>query len=1133
MNEPKEREQTIFEATLARSPAERAAFLDQACGGDSALRKRLDLLLRAHERKGLDGPAAFELREAVTLPIVGSEKIGDRIGRYKLLQQIGEGGCGIVYMAEQEEPVRRRVALKVIKLGMDTKSVIARFEAERQALALMDHPNIAKVLDGGATETGRPYFVMELVRGIKITDFCNDSKISNDDRLKLFVQVCQAVHHAHQKGIIHRDLKPSNILVTVNDGVPVPKVIDFGIAKATNQQQLTDKTLFTAFEQFIGTPAYMSPEQAVMTSLDIDTRTDIYSLGVLLYELLTGCTPFDSSELLESGLDALRKTIREREPVKPSARLSTLNADALTNTALHRHTQGERLIHSVRGDLDWIVMKCLEKDRARRYVSASGLAADIERHLQNEPIIARPPSTVYRLQKLALRHQLAAAASAAILISILVGLGFSLWSLRRARVAEKVARQEAEKSQQVARFLKEMLQGVGPSVALGRDTTMLREILNKTATRLDQLKTQPEVEADLRALLGGIYKDLGEYTNAVNMHRAAVDLRQRIYKGDHPAKATGLHNLGEALMYSDVPLEAEFVLGQALEMRRRLFGNDSLEVANTMGALAEALGTVGNVQQMEPFVQEMLSVRRKLLGSDSAEVADALQRCGQQALRNWRFSEAEEMIRQALAIRRKLHGDEHPEVANSLQALGFALMLEGKFQEAEPPLREAVAIRRKILPAAHPQLGIALSCLGDALHQQGKLAEAEAALRETASIMSHSGVERWIITANGYLANVLRSAGKYEEAEALTRQVIAALKAQPPAAEFEQRPGTTATVDYVRSYTMLADLLRKQRKTNELAAAYREGWLGIRVLREKLAEQDNPLAWSMLAYTLAVAEDPAVSDPARALALASRAVQATARRDPGTLADLAAALAANAQFKKAADTLREALAFVEALPDDGVIRFPLQQHRDEYSEVLKCYEEGKPTGDDGIWLSMLSGYMRTPSVELESDLREQLAHFSERHPEDPEGAPYKSFLGFVLLKRGKHEEAESFLRKAVCDFEKAFPNWWASSKAVSLLGEAILAQKRYSEAEPFLLKGYHELKARERRVPFIPPLGKPDLQEAIEGLVRLYSETGDRAKLAEWQTVLDEHKKRGAGRWNTAESRKQLLHPAFADRGAL
>src|SRR5208282_5859457 len=357
MNEPPNPDVAIFAAALELPADQCAAYLDQACAGDATLRQRVEALLRVHDEAGnffdklssAARPASAEGAMAgpsgtIQLFGVPAEKTGDRIGRYKLLQQIGEGGCGVVYMAEQEEPVRRRVALKVIKLGMDTKSVIARFEAERQALALMDHPNIAKVLDAGATVTCRPYFVMELVRGIKITAYCDENNLSTSARLGLFIQVCQAIQHAHQKGIIHRDIKPSNILVTVNDGVAVPKVIDFGIAKAT-QGRLTDHTLFTAFEQFLGTPAYMSPEQAEMTSLDIDTRSDIYSLGVLLYELLTGKTPFDTQELLKAGLDEMRRTIREEEPRRPSTRLSTMLDAERTVAAKRRQTEAPKLLH--------------------------------------------------------------------------------------------------------------------------------------------------------------------------------------------------------------------------------------------------------------------------------------------------------------------------------------------------------------------------------------------------------------------------------------------------------------------------------------------------------------------------------------------------------------------------------------------------------------------------------------------------------------------------------------------------------------------------------------------------------------------------------------------------------------------
>jgi WD40 repeat protein/serine/threonine protein kinase len=379
------------------------------------------------------------------------EAVGQTIGRYKLLEKLGEGGCGVVYVAEQTEPVRRCVALKVIKLGMDTEQVIARFEAERQALAMMDHPNIAKVLDGGATETGGPYFVMELVRSIPITHYCDQVNLTTRQRLELFIKVCQAIQHTHQKGIIHRDIKPSNILVTLHDGVPVPKVIDFGIAKAI-EGRLTDATVYTQLHQFIGTPAYMSPEQAELTGLDIDTRSDIYSLGVLLYELLAGSTPFDAKELMAAGLDAMRKIIREQEPVRPSTRFGILLAGDSTTTAKRRSTDTARLAHQLRGDLDWIVMKCLEKDRSRRYETANGLAFDLKRHLNDEPVLARPPSAAYRLQKAFRRNKVLYAAGSVVLLALVLGLGSASVLLVREKVAKHglngaLARLEMDKSE--------------------------------------------------------------------------------------------------------------------------------------------------------------------------------------------------------------------------------------------------------------------------------------------------------------------------------------------------------------------------------------------------------------------------------------------------------------------------------------------------------------------------------------------------------------------------------------------------------------------------------------------------------------------------------------------------------------
>jgi serine/threonine protein kinase/Tol biopolymer transport system component len=436
MNAQRDDIEAIYNAALSKkSGTERSAYLDSACGGDSALRARVEALLKAHDRVGefLEIPPPFV--DAPVLDESLTEGPGTVIGRYKLLEKIGEGGMAVVYMAEQQEPIRRKAALKIIKLGMDTKQVIARFEVERQALAMMDHPNIAKVLDAGATETGRPYFVMELVTGVSITEYCDRNNLSTKERLDLFIQVCNAVQHAHQKGIIHRDIKPTNVMVTHHDGKPVPKVIDFGIAKAINQR-LTEKTLFTRYAHIIGTPAYMSPEQAELSDLDIDTRSDIYSLGVLLYELLTGTPPFSEEELRKASYLEMQRVIREEEPVKPSTKLSTLR-ETLTEVAKHHSTTPDVLRKAVRGDLDWIVMKTLEKDRARRYETANGLALDIRRHLEHEPVIARGPSTTYRLRKFLRRHR--SQAIAALAMAVVAGAAvvvLSLWNRDRLQLAE-------------------------------------------------------------------------------------------------------------------------------------------------------------------------------------------------------------------------------------------------------------------------------------------------------------------------------------------------------------------------------------------------------------------------------------------------------------------------------------------------------------------------------------------------------------------------------------------------------------------------------------------------------------------------------------------------------------------------
>jgi eukaryotic-like serine/threonine-protein kinase len=526
----KPNEDNLFEAARnLSSAASRRAFLDEACAGQPELRARIESLLEAaEEAEGFFKDASrFELPPASEAGELGedfngespvTEGLGTRISHYKLLQKIGEGGCGIVYMAEQEEPVRRRVALKIIKLGMDTKSVIARFEAERQALALMDHPNIARVLDAGATEKGRPYFVMELVRGVRITDYCDQNNLDTSQRLDLFIQICHAIQHAHQKGVIHRDIKPSNVLVTLHDGVPVPKVIDFGIAKAT-EFRLTEKTLFTAYEQIIGTPAYMSPEQAEMSGLDVDTRSDIYSLGVLLYELLTGRPPFDPKKLLQHGLDGMRRTLREQEPRRPSTMVTTLQRTELTATAEHRQAEPPKLISLLKGDLDWIVMKALEKDRRRRYETANGLAMDIKRYLGSEPVVARPPTRFYRLQKLVRRNKVVFAAGCAVAAALFVGMIVStrLYLLEKAALQRAVI---AENQAELARANEAQMRRLAEARAKITEAKVLLndENYDEAEQKLKDVSiTQPTVEG------AAVFRTLGEY------HATRDEWRQSAY----------------------------------------------------------------------------------------------------------------------------------------------------------------------------------------------------------------------------------------------------------------------------------------------------------------------------------------------------------------------------------------------------------------------------------------------------------------------------------------------------------------------------------------------------------------------------------------------------------------------------
>jgi serine/threonine protein kinase/tetratricopeptide (TPR) repeat protein len=699
------RERDIFIQVLERDdPSEREAVLDGACGTDAELRRRVERLLAEHERQEsfiLDSPPP---EVGVTVNQQITEQPGTTIGSYKLLQQIGEGGFGVVFMAEQTHPVQRTVALKIIKPGMDTRQVIARFEAERQALAMMDHPNIAKVLDAGTTETGRPYFVMELVKGVPITRYCDEKQLSLRERLKLFTPVCQAVQHAHQKGIIHRDIKPTNVLVAEYDNHAIPKVIDFGVAKAT-AQKLTDRTMFTEFGQVIGTVEYMSPEQAKFNQLDIDTRSDIYSLGVLLYELLTGSTPFEQKRLREAALDEVLRIIREEEPPKPSTRLST--SETLPSIAANRHTEPARLSKEVSGELDWIVMKALEKDRNRRYETANGFWRDIERFLANEPVTACPPTRAYQLKKFLRRNKVAVTAGGAISAALLAGLilaTIGLFQARReairadgeadaARAQTKIATAEAAKATAVSGLLLEALQSANPDKARGADYTV-RNLLDEISESLnDELKDQPEVEAAIRSTIGNAYRRLGVFDKAEPQLRESLEIRQRVYQPSSKEIVESLLDNAWIAMEMGDSAKGELRAREALKICRDAGHSDELTI-KALELVALATWHLKRTPEIVQIHEEILAISQRS-PDGYPEAANLLHRLADSARGRGELASSEELARTSVAMHRKLHGEFHPETAYGLHSLANTLTQLNEQPEAERCYREALAIFRK------------------------------------------------------------------------------------------------------------------------------------------------------------------------------------------------------------------------------------------------------------------------------------------------------------------------------------------------------------------------------------------------------------------------------------------------------
>jgi serine/threonine protein kinase/tetratricopeptide (TPR) repeat protein len=706
-------------------------YIEQVCGDDQALRVRLEALLRVHRED-----QAFLDRPAEGVPTTPDrraiETAGRQIGPYKLLEEIGEGGFGKVFMAAQTQPVRRMVALKIIKPGMDTRQVIARFESERQALALMNHPNIAQIIGGGETDSGRPYFVMELVRGVPITEFCDANHLPAQERLKLFVSVCHAIQHAHQKGVIHRDIKPSNVMITLNDGTPVVKIIDFGVAKAISQR-LTEKTLFTSYGQMVGTPAYMSPEQASTSLLDVDTRSDIYSLGVLLYELLTGTTPIEAARLREAGFAEIQRLIRDEESPRPSARLSSLGA-SVTSVAGNRATDSKHLFRLLAGDLDWIVMKALEKDRNRRYETPGSFADDIDRYLRHEAILARPPSLGYRLTKLASRHRAAVVTSALVLAALVAGTAVATWQAivatrakheaMAATKAESQAKQLAldaasaeSKAKQIALSKEAETQAVlgfvqdhilaaarpkGRDGGLGSDVSLRAAIEAAVPYVGSGFKDQPLTEARLRCTMGNSFIYLGDAAAAAAQFEPARAIYTRLLGPDHADTLRCVTQLGISYWMQGRAAQCIQLQEQVLPLAKAKFGPDARPTLDCMNSLALGLHEIGKDEEALQIHEHALAIKKKKYGRDDRTTLVTMINLATVYHSLYRYDDALNLRSETVEIYNGKNSLDDSSALTAMHNLADSFRAVGRHEEALRVDQDTRSRREKLLGADHP-----------------------------------------------------------------------------------------------------------------------------------------------------------------------------------------------------------------------------------------------------------------------------------------------------------------------------------------------------------------------------------------------------------------------------------------------
>jgi serine/threonine protein kinase/tetratricopeptide (TPR) repeat protein len=1030
----------------------------------------------------------------------GSGVIGQTIGPYKLLSILGEGGMGTVYLAEQAQPVRRRVALKIIKLGMDTRSVIARFEAERQALAMMDHPNVAKVFDAGTTEAGRPYFVMEHVAGIPITEHCDRHRLSTPERLELFDQVCQAVQHAHTKGVIHRDIKPSNVLVSIQEGRPHARVIDFGVAKAT-AAHLTEKTLYTEQGQLIGTPAYMSPEQAEMTAQDIDTRSDIYSLGVPLYELLTGATPFDARTLLGAGYVEMLRIIREVEPPKPSTRLSSLSgiappsqtrgSESADDIASRRKSDPRTLIRAIRGDLDWIVMKCLEKDRSRRYETANGLAMEIQRYLNNEPVLAAPPSAVYRARRFIRRHKLGVIVGIAIAGVFVLGIAGTtsgmLWALREqgraeherhiATENEKKSKLEAAKAKAATDFLRNMFASADPLHARGRDVTV-REVLDETSATVEQkLADQPEVQAQVRRMIGDTYVGLGLGEPAIPHVEYALAWARKNLGNEHEWTLSTLRQLGLAHHLANNNKEFVAVFEEYLATARRLFAEDHPTTVDAMCMLGNAYDNFGDYKKAEPLLVRANELAERLYSKGDWRLVGTRANLGNHYRSLGRFSEAEKVYSESLA-----ESNVSPQFKVRWQKeLAEAYRDQGKLDKAEETARAALEKAVRILGNEHPETVMTMRTLAGILALREATSEAEDLYRKAidASRPIHSSRRQELRESLTEYVGFLDRSGRFNDAE---QQLLAML-------DVERQSLGDSDPDTLASWLWLTRLAATQGAVDRA-----RGYLASQVeprramlLSSKATAQDL----SDYALGLLTIEPEEIRDPRAALPLAEKAVELNGRKNPEFLETLAIAYRMLGEFERSRQTYEEILPL--ALSNGA--RSGSNVEHGVIEGLLKLIDSVK--GDD----------VASAMTAQVCDLTERAARtlLAKRQVERHEMTHVaQSYLAAALVKCGKFAEAEPMVRESF-EHRKASlpPQHWLIGNSMSLLGETLFGQGKFAEAETLLVDGYAQM-TRD------PQVLKSRQREALDRIIRLYAawnkavpSRGYDQKSAEWRAKLE------------------------------